>query len=118
MGNGPHTRSYCFAFFRPRFVLHSTDLWVTQPGCGQVELRASCPRPGAGYPRVKSFYGHLSDYPARAALAAGPFTRPRRTAIELARPAGGLPEPGGGEGQIETPQKSKQQEKTALAFLL
>ena len=39
-----------------------------------------------------------SEHPARAALAAGPFTRPRRTAIELARPANGLPEPGGGEG--------------------
>ena len=34
----------------------------------------------------------------RAALAAGPSSRPVRTAIWRARPAGGLPEPGGGEG--------------------
>ena len=70
------------------------DLWVTKSGCGQVERSSSCPRPGAGYPRVNS----APDHPERAALAAGPFTRPGRPAIWRARPVGGLPEPGGGEG--------------------
>ena len=75
------------------------DLCVTKPGGGQVQRSFSCPWPGAGYPRV-IFYIRvaLPDHPERAALAAGPFTRPRRTAIRQARSEGDLPEPCGGEG--------------------
>ena len=77
----------------------AVDLCVTKTGGGQVQRSFSCPWPGAGYPRVVFRIRVVQpDHPERAALAAGPFTRPRRTAIRQARSEGDLPEPGGGEG--------------------
>ena len=77
----------------------AVDLCVTKTGGGQVQRSFSCPWPGAGYPRVVFRIRVVQpDHPERAALAAGPFTRPRRTAIRKARSESDLPEPGRGEG--------------------